>query len=208
MKVIVLTSGEYSAYQIHGVFSSEEKAKEYASLLTQGEDGPGSFSHEEYEVDAPLSESWQTVYGCSLDIDGNLHKEWTKRELLPPAWTEMKPFNQSSTEFVSSSTVSAEHAMKLAAEVRQSWLREVPNARFCWWSRAIEDGPVEITKGWYSDDRGFGVSKPDTSRLPYSTMWPSPGEGSPSKLQHWGLSLVSAEDAAQQIEKLRSLQPA
>ena len=51
-KVFVVTSGEYSAYCINRVFSSEEKAKEFIKI-TRDLYG-GTFNIEPYELDAPM----------------------------------------------------------------------------------------------------------------------------------------------------------
>ena len=51
-KVFVVTSGEYSAYCINRVFSSEEKAKEFIKI-TRDLYG-GTFNIESYELDAPM----------------------------------------------------------------------------------------------------------------------------------------------------------
>ena len=51
-KVFIVTSGEYSAYCINRVFSSEEKAKEFIKI-TRDLYG-GTFNIEPYELDAPM----------------------------------------------------------------------------------------------------------------------------------------------------------
>ena len=51
-KVYIVTSGEYSAYCINRVFSSEEKAKEFIKI-TRDLYG-GTFNIESYELDAPM----------------------------------------------------------------------------------------------------------------------------------------------------------
>ena len=50
--VYIVTSGEYSAYCINRVFSSEEKAKEFIKI-TRDLYG-GTFNIEPYELDAPM----------------------------------------------------------------------------------------------------------------------------------------------------------
>ena len=51
-KVFIVTSGEYSAYCINRVFSTEEKAKEFIKI-TRDLYG-GTFNIEPYELDAPM----------------------------------------------------------------------------------------------------------------------------------------------------------
>lgn len=51
-KVFIVTSGEYSAYCINRVFSTEEKAKEFIRI-TKDLYG-GTFNIEPYELDAPM----------------------------------------------------------------------------------------------------------------------------------------------------------
>ena len=51
-KVYIVTSGEYSDYDIDRVFSTEEKAKEWVDVITSMYGG--NYNIEPYELDAPM----------------------------------------------------------------------------------------------------------------------------------------------------------
>ena len=53
-KVYIVTSGTYSGYQIHAVFSTRAKAKVYINILKEGE-------IESYDVDVPAEEAFVTT---------------------------------------------------------------------------------------------------------------------------------------------------
>ncbi|MBQ9042946.1 MAG: hypothetical protein IJ111_09075 [Eggerthellaceae bacterium] len=61
-KIYIVTSGEYSGYEIERVFSTKEKAQEY--LDTRGD----NFRLEEYDLDEPVERKTQT-YCISFEPD-------------------------------------------------------------------------------------------------------------------------------------------
>lgn len=60
-KIFIVTSGEYSDYHIDAVFSTREKAEEYADIC-----GP-DYEIEEYEVDAPVDNK-DGIWKVRLDM--------------------------------------------------------------------------------------------------------------------------------------------
>lgn len=64
--VYVVTSGEYSDYTIHAVFSTKEKAEEY---IDHGEYFSDSYEIEEYELDSENPDMSEKLY--EIDIDYN-----------------------------------------------------------------------------------------------------------------------------------------
>lgn len=60
-KIFIVTSGEYSDYHIDAVFSTREKAEEYADIC-----GP-DYEIEEYEVDAPVDNK-DGIWKARLDM--------------------------------------------------------------------------------------------------------------------------------------------
>ncbi len=128
MKVFVVTDGAYSGYHIVGIFSSREKANEkcpaaaseikYASI-------------EEWELDTVDDEGFlQAVYGCDIDIDtGRVetygipeHEKACATEFHPKYWSETYE-NPYYKRIQARSVISYEHALKLATEGRQNYLR-------------------------------------------------------------------------------------
>ena len=75
MEVFIVTSGSYSDYQIHAVFSNRKKAKAY---IKTGENAPGpygtnnrdKYAIEEYDVDLPRFRWFTTL--VSMDKEGNV----------------------------------------------------------------------------------------------------------------------------------------
>lgn len=125
MIAYVVTSGSYSDYSIRGVFSSQEKAEAYIRER-------GTVPHydlaeiEEWEIDAEEAALVTDVYSVMIHADGSL---------FPPPYPRhstqlIKPGQLKSSGgcgngcFFANSTESAEHALKLAAECRQAYLRE------------------------------------------------------------------------------------
>ncbi len=199
MKVIVLTSGEYSDYGISGVFSSMAKAEAYVMTMQKGEGGLTGYNFEEYEADECSAESWQSIFACAIDVDGNLIRESTEEKLVMPDYSEVRDFLRSSTEFRAESSISADHARKLAAENRQSWLREVKNAKFYWRVTAIGGGSPVIEKNWYAEGhRDLFVKDVDRSDCMVYTF---PGD----QTHYVAFSSISAEDAIRKIEIARPM---
>ena len=59
-KVFIVTSGEYSDYDIDRVFTTEEKAKEWVDVITSMYGG--NYSIEQYELDAPIPERKEYLF--------------------------------------------------------------------------------------------------------------------------------------------------
>jgi hypothetical protein len=120
-KVIVLTSGEYSAYSISGVFSSLEKAREYANRRNPKE---LSWNFEEYEIDAGEKELMYTFYRAVINIeDGSIWEHGKIERWGIPS----NVIRDEGTKIIEvESSISQEHANKLAVEARQAYLRRKP----------------------------------------------------------------------------------
>ena len=124
--VWIVTSGEYSDYRYHGIFSTEEKAKEYAAKLCteRNHDVPDCTA---VEVDALEDAEMRLTYICHLDIGGNVVKEFTGSEALVSlrdrgSSNPCNPNNGPTIFF--GQGYSHEQARKLAVECRQAYLRE------------------------------------------------------------------------------------
>lgn len=114
-KVFIVTEGEYSAYHIEGVFSTQEKAEEFAKKV-----GGNVVA---YDIDGRELEQSVTVYEVVIDLDGNLVSESTREELLVPGQVAAGGGQNGFEGFYGFSTKGPKHALKLAAEQRQSTLR-------------------------------------------------------------------------------------
>ncbi len=128
MKVFVVTEGQYSGYHIVGVFSSREKAAERCPAAASE---IGSASIEEWELDTVDDEGFlQAVYGCDIDIaTGRIEtygipepQEPCDVQFHPKDWSEVYE-NEHYKRIQARSVISYEHAMKLATEGRQNFLR-------------------------------------------------------------------------------------
>lgn len=135
-KVWIVTDGEYSDYRIVAVFDSQESAKEFCNGIDAPEAvGPGGYGSsvgiEEYTIGPPeLGELFQKVWQVYLNVEsGELDYETWDFEVHPRNWSEG---HLSSTTkgpcAAAQSTVSQEHALKVAAETRQAILRERASA--------------------------------------------------------------------------------
>lgn len=125
MIAYVVTSGCYSDYSIRGVFSSQEKAEAY---IREG----GTVPHwdlaeiEEWEIDAEEAARATEVYSVMIRADGSLFAPpypHHSTQLIKPGQLESAGRCDTGC-FFANSTESAEHALKLAAECRQAYLRE------------------------------------------------------------------------------------
>ncbi len=115
MDVFIVTSGDYSDYGIEAVFSTEALAKEYVAQ-SNGAD------IETWHVDEQRDARKVMVFNCYLREDGDLLTKYESLEMATGEFTEAsKTLNNN---FVGRSSVSYDHALKLAAEFRQSHLRE------------------------------------------------------------------------------------
>src|SRR5271163_3940319 len=86
MKVIVLTSGEYDDYRIHGVFSDDAKAERFAELAKVND-----AELEEWDLD-PVR-IWKQIFSVWIDLDGKLKTaESEQSELFHPdaEWKEVQ----------------------------------------------------------------------------------------------------------------------
>lgn len=132
--VYVVTSGEYSDYCIRAVFSSREGAEEYTK--NAGEIGHKTWAEdtvniEEWNLDNEAEAKMLSVYreGLMLD-DGSVKEVYAYEDFVVDFGGRIDQLGDRVPAFDDrpivrvSSTVSAEHAHKLAAEARQKWLRE------------------------------------------------------------------------------------
>ena len=115
-KVYIVTTGSYSDYRIEGVFSSKRRANAFIRRRHNNGDV------EEYEVDAFARERIHTVYFVRLDYDGDLENRSQSELLGTPCSLQNSGGNSSG--FYGRSTKSYNHALKLAAEARQAYLRK------------------------------------------------------------------------------------
>lgn len=133
-KIYIVTQGEYSDYRIVAVFLTRADAERYTGGGV-GTEEYGAPNIEEWEVGPPdPTKWWQRVYYHSLRPNGdNYHvsmsweevrREYTKVTTAPDMdkWGKF-PWQHCAT---ADSTVSAEHAKKLAVEARQAWIVRNP----------------------------------------------------------------------------------
>lgn len=131
--VYVLTSGEYSNYMIHGVFSTREAAER-----VMGRMGP-DMEVEEYILDDLVRHENGPVWTAAVRLgDGDVPTTKDGAPWYPP---DQRPDTQfrhptradpvryvhhwdGGRSVVVSSPISYEHALKVATEKRQEWLRE------------------------------------------------------------------------------------
>jgi hypothetical protein len=118
--VYVVTQGEYSDYHIKGVFSTEEKAKEFMANKKKG-DTIDSWILDERE-DYCDRQAWL----CVLRESGDVHWQGMDTEFASPStrgYVEKEEYDGQQI-FRATSYESAQHALKLATECRQAWLRK------------------------------------------------------------------------------------
>jgi hypothetical protein len=113
--VYLLTEGDYSDYHIYGIFSTRAAAEEIAA------ESP-DLEIEEYELDALVGKSYGPVWRAVIfKQDGRMPYEPSKyRMIRHPTGVIVGEYDQ---HFVVDSPISAEHAVKVAIEKRQGWLR-------------------------------------------------------------------------------------
>jgi hypothetical protein len=131
MKVFIVEVGAYSDRYVSAVFSSAEKAQAYIDLT-----GDGDFS--EYELDGSVGYVELVRYEAEIDLrTGDIFRQRNHRWFGSPNLRseEAEIFDYTSWPKLywpelagrivgkAISYVSAEHAIKLAAECRQSYLR-------------------------------------------------------------------------------------
>lgn len=149
INVYLVTAGSYSDYGIHGVFSTREKAKEFIKNAQSIKDNSNiddeepyisyvywanKASIEEWPLDTLLNNKVQRVYSCGMLLDDGSVVEPSNPEYSHYVWEnpfrgEIEQFNVKVPVYNNRpivrtrSTVSVDHAVKLAAEKRQEWLR-------------------------------------------------------------------------------------
>lgn len=129
MKVYVMTEGEYSDYGIVGVFSSKEKCEAVRN-------GNRDAQCEEYDIDeivdkrfckqftaAIMKESGDIVAGFNYNCLNLVSPVKAIIEEDGIVWSESKQMVEGPLIRVKS-PISMEHAIKVAVEARQKWLRE------------------------------------------------------------------------------------
>lgn len=133
-KVFIVTTGEYSDYRIVGVFSSREKALEFCpAAASDAETKIEEYAMDIIDRDAADGEegTLQTTYRVYLKLDsGDLDIEDHRDEIHPAGWcqassTSVPQYGTANRVTVlGESTISRDHALKLAAEHRQLVLRQ------------------------------------------------------------------------------------
>ncbi len=128
-KIFIVTDGAYSGYHIVGVFSSREKAEEFAPAAVAD---IGYATIEEWELDVMPDEGYlQQIFTTRLDPGGNVIYESDplspETEQRPRDWSESYVWKDSppySGQVRGRSVISQEHARKIAVDARQAFLRE------------------------------------------------------------------------------------
>ena len=121
MKTIyVVTSGSYSDYSINGLFSTLEKAQAFMDK-NKSELCCDQGDIEEWNLDELVKYTSKTVWFCKLGTkSGTILRERRHEKSCPPRYTS----SRGDKIYVwSESSVSPEHAHKLAVEKRQEVLR-------------------------------------------------------------------------------------
>lgn len=116
MKVYVAFAGDYSGRGVTAVFSDKAKAEECSGDV------------EEHELDELAASTMRAVYEVRLRMDdGAMAASFVTMSFGPSNFClsdVVGKFTKSTTLARGQSSTSKEHALKLAAEARQSWLRE------------------------------------------------------------------------------------
>ena len=132
--VYLVTEGAYSDYKILAVFSSSEKAAEYIREAEKSD--YGGVRVEVYELDNDNGERFHLIYFVSInlatgDVVPNISfytyqgESWRLESQGYRGEADVQCHYGSQPHVQGESAVSREHALKLAAECRQKWLREV-----------------------------------------------------------------------------------
>ena len=119
--VYVVTQGQYSDYLIEGVFSNRDLADEYVKQAHL--EGLGERSIEEWTLDELAGKTYRQWFWVTMDMDGTILEENGTQFWLGSQRESKVHMNLSGTTIYAKSTVSMEHARKVAAEKRQSELR-------------------------------------------------------------------------------------
>jgi hypothetical protein len=123
MKVYVVTAGSYSDYSIDSIFSTKELAEAY---IAEGEKEPyASYNGvDEWEVDELAGNVLRQMWTAYITRDGTLHTNREQKVMANPKARSRAQGLIGDWGFQGESFISQEHAMKLAVEARQKWLRE------------------------------------------------------------------------------------
>ena len=123
MTVYVVTSGSYSDYGIETVFSTREAAEAY---IAEGEKLTYSDYNkiEEWPVDERAGFIMRPYWLVWMMKDGSTENTRELEALAAPTARSGEVGEIGNWGFQAESFVSAEHALKLAAEARQEWLRK------------------------------------------------------------------------------------
>lgn len=124
MKIYVVTSGEYSDYQIDALYSTRDRA-----LAHIGSEQNDRAKIEEWELDEEQDSVWMETWSVGLLEDGSTNPHirfgsyWSFRE---QSWRgRVNSWDcHDGWRFNADSPISREHAHKLAVEARQEWLRK------------------------------------------------------------------------------------
>ena len=127
----VVTAGCYSDYGIYGVFSTKKKAETYISRgKAVNEYWASEADIEEWIVDENMKMTQHTLWqvGMLLD-DGSVVENYVSDRFSIPCNKVVQlgvciPFYQNRPIVRVHSVKSEKHALKLAVEARQGWLRE------------------------------------------------------------------------------------
>jgi hypothetical protein len=112
--VYLLTEGEYSDYHIHGIFSTWAAAAEVAASAPDLE-------IEEYALDELVGHRYGTAWRAVIyKEDGAMLAPHKFLAIRHPTGVVVGEYD---THFCVDSPISAEHAVKVAIEKRQGWLR-------------------------------------------------------------------------------------
>jgi hypothetical protein len=136
MKVYIITSGSYSDYGIHGVSLSKKKARAAIDKAKAADEYWACDADiEEWEADEVLQRENQTYWACGMLLDDGSVVEpraegYQSTIFDKPFRSRIEqygvkvPFYNNRPIVRTRSTVSAKHALKVAVEARQKWLRE------------------------------------------------------------------------------------
>lgn len=135
--VYIITSGTYSDYTIYGVSASHKKAQESINLAKSADAYWASDATiEKWEVDSLLKSKVLSIWGCGILVDDGSIVEKTddgdnnKRLVEEPfrgrivQYGVKIPYYNGRKIIRVESSVSQKHAIKIAIEARQKWIRE------------------------------------------------------------------------------------
>lgn len=123
-EVYVVTQGDYSDYRIRAIFSRRETADAYVAEIKRNRYEDGA-EVEVWPLDTQAGARMAPTWYVTIDLEsGDVTGPREDRPSMVVDRQAFEPiFHGRRTASVRSS-VSGEHALKLAAEVRQRWLRE------------------------------------------------------------------------------------